>query len=154
MVNFINKGDIFNLNGVHSYAHGCNCAGAMGKGIALQFRERYPKMYAEYKKLCQQGKFNPGDVFDYDYGEGHIYNLGTQKTWRTKAEVPYIRESLDKMLKLAQSAGVKSIALPTVGAGLGGLSWDLVKALIEDVASNYSMVDLFVVESYSPDFKR
>ena len=58
------------------------------------------------------------------------------------------------MLKLAQSAGVKSIALPTVGTGLGGLSWDLVKALIEDVASNYSMVDLFVVESYSPDFKR
>ena len=48
--------------------------------------------------------------------------------------MPYIRESLDKMLKLAQSAGVKSIALPTVGTGLGGLSWDLVKALIEDVA--------------------
>lgn len=91
---------------------------------------------------------------DVDYGEGHIYNLSTQKTWRTKAEVPYIRESLDKMLKLAQSTGVKSIALPTVSAGLGGLFWDLVKALIEDVASNYSMVDLFVVESYSTDFKQ
>ena len=47
MVNFIKQGDIFNLNGVRSYAHGCNCAGAMGKGIALQFRERYLKMYAE-----------------------------------------------------------------------------------------------------------
>ena len=47
MVNFIKQGDIFNLNGVRSYAHDCNCAGAMGKGIALQFRERYLKMYAE-----------------------------------------------------------------------------------------------------------
>ena len=54
MVNFIEQGDIFNLNGVHSYAHGCNCAGAMGKGIALQFRERYPKMYAEYKKCVSK----------------------------------------------------------------------------------------------------
>ena len=56
MVHFIKEGDIFSLKGVSSYAHGCNCAGAMGKGIALQFRNRYPAMYKEYKLLCQCGQ--------------------------------------------------------------------------------------------------
>ena len=65
MVHFLKEGDIFSLKDVSSYAHGCNCAGAMEKGIALQFTNRYPTMYKEYKLLCQCGQFNPGDVFDY-----------------------------------------------------------------------------------------
>ena len=54
MVNFIKQGDIFNLNGVRSYAHGCNCAGAMGKGIALQFRERYSKCMQSYSLIFKR----------------------------------------------------------------------------------------------------
>ncbi len=68
MIQFIEKGDIFNIGGVNNYAHGCNCAGAMGKGIALQFKNKYPKMYSEYRARCKDGLFNPGDVFDYNYG--------------------------------------------------------------------------------------
>lgn len=149
MVKFIDKGDIFAIPDVYSYAHGCNCAGAMGKGIALQFRDKYPEMYAEYKVLCQQGKYNPGDIFDYNYGIGHIYNLGTQQTWRTKAKIEYIETSLIKMLKSAVSDKVRAIALPAIGAGLGGLDWGEVKALIERVASDYPDVQLYVVEAYS-----
>ena len=85
MIRYIEKGDIFRIEGVSSYAHGCNCAGAMGKGIAVQFKDKYPEMYFEYKLLCKENKFCPGDVFDYDYGNRHIYNLGTQATWRTRA---------------------------------------------------------------------
>lgn len=59
MVHFLKEGDIFSLKDVSSYAHGCNCAGAMEKGIALQFTNRYPTMYKEYKLLCQCGQFNP-----------------------------------------------------------------------------------------------
>lgn len=51
MITYIEKGDIFTLTDVTSFAHGCNCAGAMGKGIALQFRNKYPEMYLEYKEL-------------------------------------------------------------------------------------------------------
>lgn len=80
MVCFIKEGDIFALNEVSSFAHGCNCAGAMGKGIVLQFKGRFPEMYKEYKMLCQCGQFNPCDVFDYNYGEGYVYNLATQQT--------------------------------------------------------------------------
>ena len=149
MVRFVEKGDIFALQGVYSYAHGCNCAGAMGKGIALQFKYKFPEMYNEYKRLCQQNKYNPGDVYDYSYDKGHIYNLGTQETWRTKAKIEYIENSLLKMLELAISDNVKAIALPAIGAGLGGLLWEDVKGVIEKVSSQYPSIDLYVIESYS-----
>ena len=83
MIQYIERGDIFNIEGVNNYAHGCNCVGAMGKGIALQFKNKYPKMYSEYRAMCKDDLFNPGDVFDYNYGNGHIYNLGTQVSWKT-----------------------------------------------------------------------
>ena len=59
MIKFIPQGDIFLLENVSSYAHGCNCAGAMGKGIAIQFRNKFPAMYAEYKLLCKNGQYIP-----------------------------------------------------------------------------------------------
>lgn len=148
MVHYIAKGDIFTLEGVSSYAHGCNCAGAMGAGIAVQFRDKFPKMYEEYKALCKSGAFNPGDVFDYDYGKGHIYNLGTQKTWRTKAKLEYIKESLVRMLELASRDSVKAIAMPAIGAGYGGLKWTDVCSVIDQVAVDYPGIELYVVEAY------
>ncbi|MDE6303910.1 MAG: macro domain-containing protein [Paramuribaculum sp.] len=148
MIKYIEKGDIFNICGVSSYAHGCNCAGAMGKGIALQFRNKYPEMYSEYKAMCKVKAYRPGDVFDYNYGEGHIYNLGTQATWRTKARIIYIEQSIKKMLELAAKENVTKIALPAIGAGLGGLKWDEVKEVLNRVSVDYPDIELYVVEAY------
>lgn len=148
MVIYIERGDIFRIEGVTSYAHGCNCAGAMGKGIALQFRNKFPKMYEEYKLMCKEGAYTPGDVFDYNYGKGHIYNLGTQATWRTKARLEYIERSVTKMLELAKAENVAKIALPAIGAGLGGLKWENVKTVLNNVSANYPDIDLYVVEAY------
>lgn len=148
MIKYIEKGDIFNISGVSSYAHGCNCAGAMGKGIALQFRSKYPEMYSEYKAMCKDGIYKPGDVFDYNYGDGHIYNLGTQATWRTKARIEYIEQSVKAMLELAVRENVTKIALPAIGAGLGGLKWDDVKDVLNRVSADYPTIELYVVEAY------
>ena len=146
---YIEKGDIFSLEGVNNYAHGCNCAGAMGKGIALQFREKYPEMYKQYVALCKKGEFVPGGVFDYCKDGVHIYNLGTQSTWKTKAEPNFIKRALRKMLELATASQVTSIAMPAIGAGLGGLTWDSVKIIIEEVVSEFSNnIVLYVVERY------
>lgn len=153
MINFISKGDIFSLKDVSSFAHGCNCAGAMGKGIALQFRQKFPQMYYEYKLLCKKGIFVPGDVFDFDYGNGHIYNLATQLTWRTKAKIEFIQTSMLKMFELATSEQVSKIAMPTIGAGLGGLIWTDVKNVICDISNIYPNISLYVVEEYSPFIK-
>jgi len=148
MIQFIERGDIFNIKDVNSYAHGCNCAGAMGKGIALQFKNKYPKMYSEYRAMCKDGLFNPGDVFDYNYGNGHIYNLGTQVSWKTKARLEYIENSVGRMLELAASDNVTKIALPAIGAGLGGLNWNDVKEILNRVSVNYPDIELYVVETY------
>ncbi|MDD6209892.1 MAG: macro domain-containing protein [Bacteroidales bacterium] len=151
MIQYIEYGDIFNLESVNSYAHGCNCAGAMGKGIALQFRNRFPKMYCEYKELCKNGDFNLGDIFVYNYGNGYVFNLGTQKSWKSKAEISAIEQSLKKMLLYAQGKSIKQIALPKIGAGLGGLEWDEVKEVMEEVSSEYPGVRLVIVMNYKKE---
>ena len=63
MIKYIPRGDIFRIPGVTSYAHGCNCAGAMGKGIALQFKRKFHKMFNQYHALCVSGNFKSGDIF-------------------------------------------------------------------------------------------
>lgn len=148
MVTYIEHGNIFNLQGISNYAHGCNCAGAMGKGIALQFKERFPNMYLKYKKLCKEGEFSLGDVFTFDYGDGFVFNLATQATWKTKADINAIESSLIKMLSVASQKNIYKIALPKIGAGLGGLNWDAVKSIIDKVAEEYPNINLFVVENY------
>jgi O-acetyl-ADP-ribose deacetylase (regulator of RNase III) len=149
MVIYIEYGDIFTLPEITNYAHGCNCAGAMGKGIALQFKNKFPKMYAEYKKRCNEGKFTLGDVFAYNYGNGTVFNLGTQANWKTKADINAIENALFKMLAYAFQNNILKIAMPKIGAGLGGLNWDDVKHTIDKAAKEYPHVDLLVVENYT-----
>ncbi|NQX85043.1 MAG: macro domain-containing protein [Flavobacteriaceae bacterium] len=148
MIRFIDFGNIFKLEGVSNYAHGCNCAGAMGKGIALQFKSKFPKMYDAYKTLCKQNDFNLGDVFAYDYEDGVVFNLGTQKTWRTKADYKAIEKSLNNMLGLCVRKKIYHVALPRIGAGLGGANWNKVKLIIQKVASSFEDVNIYVVENY------
>ena len=148
MVTYIEKGDIFALQGIQGYAHGCNCAGAMGKGIALQFKQKYPDMYKEYKKRCIAKQFLLGDVYEFVDGNIHIYNLATQRSWKTRAEIEAIKVSLKRMCELAQVHAVHSIALPKIGAGLGGLNWKDVKDVIESISKSFPNINLYVVENY------
>jgi len=148
MITYFSQGDIFNIPNVFAYAHGCNCAGAMGKGIAIQFREQFPQMYKEYRKLCQSGDFKVGDVFLYKTDKGGVFNLGTQESWKTKAQLQYIKKSIETMFLLAQQNHISKIALPKIGAGLGGLNWEEVKHIIEQNAKEYPNIDLFIVEHY------
>ena len=150
MVIYIKEGDIFKVDGVTSYAHGCNCAGAMGKGIAVQFKTKFPEMYKTYKQMCKTGTYQPGDVYDFDYGKGHVYNLGTQVSWKTPAKLEFIQKALTNMLLCAERYNVKAIAMPAIGAGLGGLKWDDVKEEIENASQKHPNIDLYVVESYKP----
>lgn len=148
MVYFIEYGDIFEITNVKNYAHGCNCSGAMGKGIAVQFKQKFPFMYEQYKKLCLEGKFKLGDVYKYDYNEGVVFNLATQQSWKTQAEIKAIEVSLRTMLGIALDKKINQIALPKIGAGLGGGNWVEIKNLIIETANQFEMIDLFVVENY------
>ncbi|NIG53536.1 macro domain-containing protein [Chitinophaga sp. Cy-1792] len=149
MIHYIPTGDIFQLPETKNYAHGCNCAGAMGKGIAVAFKEKFPEMYLSYKQLCKTGNFKPGDVFTYKYQDGYVFNVGTQKSWTTPATLDTVTQGLDKMMKEATTAGVDNIALPRIGAGLGKLDWEEVKRVINHIGDAYPHIDLYVVENYS-----
>ena len=151
MIKYIENGDIFSIEEVNSFAHGCNCAGSMGHGIAVQFRKKFPEMFEKYRQMCLNGKFLPGDVYDFDYGMGHVYNLATQLhycvPWQL-AKLEHIETSMRKMMLLAEIDKVQRIALPKIGAGHGGLRWQDVKSIIEKVAANHQNVDLYIVENF------
>lgn len=130
-------GDLF-LSDTDALAHGCNCQGVMGAGIAVQFRKRYPEMFKEYQNRCKSLQFYLHSVYAYEATDGRvIYNLGTQVYPGPCASLIAIRHCLDEMVCYPTRKGksVDSIALPRIGCGLGGLNWMDVKKVIEDVGS-------------------
>ncbi|MFN3199405.1 MAG: macro domain-containing protein [Bradymonadia bacterium] len=141
------SGDLFHFDGLDGLAHGCNCAGSMGKGIAVPFKRRYPAMYRAYRQRCLEGTFTLGDVFEWPTACETIFNLGTQAHWRSKAELWAVEQALEQMVRGAERRGVKRIGLPRIGAGLGGLSWLSVKEVMTAVGEQAS-VDLVVFETY------
>jgi O-acetyl-ADP-ribose deacetylase (regulator of RNase III) len=143
------EGDLFARSDIRAWAHGCNCAGAMGAGIAVEFKRRFPRMFTEYKLRCADGRFGLGDVFVWNEGELTIYNLGTQEHWRKKAQLPALSKAVGRMVSLAEKSGIDRVALPRIGAGLGGLDWPKVRAVLTD-AGSASPVELVVFEQYVP----
>jgi O-acetyl-ADP-ribose deacetylase (regulator of RNase III) len=141
------KGDLFATEGIQAYAHGCNCAGGMGAGIAIEFKKRWPNMFEEYKARCEDGRFKLGDVFTWVENDQTVYNLGTQEHWTKKAQLPALGKALREMVAQAEKAGIKRIGLPRIGAGLGGLDWMRVKRVITDVGKE-TKVKLVVFEQF------
>jgi O-acetyl-ADP-ribose deacetylase (regulator of RNase III) len=149
------SGDLFaNRFGAEALAHGCNCQGSMGAGIAVGFKERYPAMFEEYRRRCKADprEFNLGDCFLWrEEGKPAIFDLATQeKYFRARATYDAVETSLRAMRASADAAGIRSIAMPRIGAGLGGLSWKKVRAIIEVVFAEWPG-DLYVYETYASE---
>jgi O-acetyl-ADP-ribose deacetylase (regulator of RNase III) len=141
-------GELF-ASGLPAVGHGCNCAGAMGRGIAVEFRRRWPDMYEEYRRRCQAGSFRLGDIMAWEAPDRLIFNLGTQRTWRHLADLPAIDLTVRKMLNWADTHDVAAVGLPRIGAGLGGLRWPDVAAVVEAAAAT-SPVTVVIFELPSP----
>src|SRR5579883_3329686 len=115
------KGDLF-VNRFHAQAlaHGCNCQGSMGAGIATGFRHGYLLMFAEYRRRCKASPraFNLGDAWLWKADDQPwVFNLGTQEAiWRTRASYSAIETALASMRQQADQASIRSIALPRIGA--------------------------------------
>lgn len=111
-----------------------NCVGVMGRGIALQFKKAYPKNFKAYKAACDAKEVRPGKMFVYDlsriYNPRFIINFPTKRHWRGKSRIEDIEAGLVDLVQLIQRENIKSIAIPPLGCGLGGLNWAEVKALI------------------------
>lgn len=146
------SGDLFkNRFAVDAYAHGCNCQGSMGSGIAVSFKQLYPDMFEEYRRLCKSSprQFNLGDAFLWKKDDKPaVFNLGTQEGyWHSRASYEAIEAALQNMKLQADKIGIHSIGLPRIGTGYGGLSWKKVRAIIEQVFEEWSGT-VFVYEEY------
>ena len=108
-----------------------NCVGAMGKGIALEFKKREPGMFAAYKKLCSDKKLEPGKLWLWR-GEDHwTLNFPTKMHWRYPSKLEWIEAGLQKFCSGYQRLGIKEISFPRLGCGNGGLDWDIVRPMME-----------------------
>lgn len=121
MISF-REGDLFGA-GIPALAHGVNCRGSMGAGIAAQFRGRYPKMYESYRRRCARGAIRPGEVFPWQTATGVIYNLATQEMPGPDAQPWMIAAAVGQMIAGAHhDFGITEIAMPMIGCGIGGLT--------------------------------
>lgn len=112
-----------------------NTVGVMGKGIALQFKEAFPVNNRKYIEACKAGTLYPGKLLavkDHNalLGEKLIINFPTKKHWRHPSKYEYIEEGLKALVILIKEQSVKSIAIPPLGCGNGGLNWSRVKQMI------------------------
>lgn len=125
------KGDIF-ISGADCLVNTVNCEGYMGKGIAYQFKMRYPNNNANYEEVCRAGRLRPGQILPYVENGTTIINFPTKDLWRRPSKMEYIQSGLDALIKELPKLNVKTIALPPLGCGNGGLDWQEVKNLIEN----------------------
>lgn len=127
-----------------------NTVGVMGKGIALMFKERFPLNMSLYAKACKANQVQTGKVFVTDTGElvgpKWIVNFPTKKHWRSPSKMEWVVDGLEDLRNWIVENEVKSIAIPPLGAGNGGLRWDDVKPKIEEALSSLCDVDVYVYE--------
>jgi len=127
-----------------------NCVGVMGKGLALQFKKAFPENYKEYKTACDKKIVAPGKMFITKHedmlGDKYIINFPTKKHWKGDSKIEYIDDGLIDLINEIKKLGIKSIAIPPLGAGLGGLDWSIVKERILESFCKLDNVDVFVYE--------
>ena len=143
------RGNIFNSN-AQALVNTVNCVGVMGKGIALEFRRRYPNMFGEYQRVCEKGKLQPGQILPYRYGETWILNFAIKKDWKQPSKVEWIENSLKEFVSGYRDIGIKSVAFPWMGAVNGGIPVEIIKKIMRSYLSNLTDISIEVYD-FDPD---
>ncbi|MBS3024478.1 type II toxin-antitoxin system antitoxin DNA ADP-ribosyl glycohydrolase DarG [Acidiphilium multivorum] len=127
-----------------------NCVGIMGRGIALQFKNAFPENFHSYADACARGEVQPGRMFVFEIGElGYprwIINFPTKRHWRGKSRMEDIESGLLALVDVIREKGIRSIAIPPLGSGLGGLVWSEVRSRIEAALRSLTDVQIVVYE--------
>lgn len=123
-------GDIF-TSPAQTIVNTVNTVGVMGKGIALEFKKRYPAMFESYKSACEKNKLKIGRLMLFYEADHWILNFPTKEHWRSPSRLEYIEQGLIKFTNIYVEHGITSIAFPKLGCGNGELNWNDVKPLME-----------------------
>ena len=127
-----------------------NCVGVMGRGIALQFKKAFPENFRDYAAACQRGEVQPGRMFVFETGAlanpRYIINFPTKRHWRGNSRIEDIQAGLKDLVTVIRERDIRSIAVPPLGAGLGGLEWSDVRPRIERALRGLDDLDVIVFE--------
>lgn len=142
--------DLFDHD-VEALVNTVNCVGVMGKGVALHFKNKWPENYSTYKRACDKKLVKTGEMLVFpiqnlfsDSALKLIVNFPTKQHWRAKSKIEYIETGLDDLARVIRRNGIRSIALPALGCGNGGLNWDDVRPIIEQKLKHIDGVDIIV----------
>lgn len=142
----ITIGNLFEGN-AKTYVNTVNCVGVMGKGIAQEFKNRYPAMYKDYANRCSAKTVLPGEPYLFSDMLGtSIINFPTKKHWRSPSRLEDIVHGLDVFIEKYKSWGIESVAFPPLGCGNGGLDWEVVGPIMYQKLSGLDLE----VEIYAP----
>ncbi|NIQ02867.1 MAG: Appr-1-p processing protein [Nitrospinaceae bacterium] len=127
-----------------------NCVGVMGRGIALQFKNAFPENFKAYEAACKRDNVKPGKMFIFKTNRltnpKYIINFPTKRHWRGKSRIEDIQSGLKSLVQEISERKIKSIAIPPLGSGLGGLDWTQVRPLIEEALSKIENLDVIIFE--------
>ena len=125
-----------------------NCVGVMGRGIALQFKKAFPENFKAYAAACKRETVKPGRMFVFETGRldnpRYVINFPTKRHWRGKSRIEDIEIGLEALAQKIRELGVRSVAIPPLGSGLGGLDWNHVRPRIEEALADFDDVRLIV----------
>jgi O-acetyl-ADP-ribose deacetylase (regulator of RNase III) len=132
------EGDLFDPKwGFDAIGHGVNLEGVMGSGIAPFFRKKSEAMYQVYRQTCLRNEMLPGDVMAWEFAENAkprwIYNCATQVKQGRNANYVLVALAAHNMWDHALRNNVRSIGLPRIGCGIGGLEWERVTYILDGV---------------------
>ncbi len=154
----LTQGDLLKQGDVDAIVNTVNCVGVMGKGIALQFKNKWPANFIAYAAACKAGQVRPGSMFVFDSGglvtPNFIINFPTKDHWRGSSKIEFIRDGLVDLVAQVKRLGIRSIAVPPLGCGNGGLDWADVRPLIEAAFETLPDVEVRLFEpAGAPDPK-
>lgn len=141
-------GNIFDEE-VEALVNSVNCVGVMGRGIALEFKKRFPDNFMGYQGVCKRGDLAPGKMYVHTtnlLAPRYIINFPTKRHWRERTRIEYIDDGLDALVHVVKDRGIRSIAIPPLGSSLGGLRWDVVWPRIQAKVDAVEGLDAVIFE--------
>jgi len=154
----VTKGNIIEAD-AEALVNTVNCVGYMGKGIALQFKKAFPDNFHAYERAVRLGEVRPGRMFVFDtrslVNPRYIVNFPTKRHWRGKSNIEDIKSGLKALVQETQRRHIRTIAVPPLGCGLGGLDWKAVRPMIEKAFSETPHVRVLLYEPVgTPEAKK
>lgn len=142
----VRKGDLFESS-AQTLVNTVNTVGVMGKGVALGFKQRFPEMYRDYVQRCEHGLVKLGEPYLWQtLVEPWVLNFPTKAHWRTRSRLQDIVSGLEYLESHYRAWGVRSLAVPPLGCGNGGLEWRVVGPTLYEHLSRLGIP----VELYAP----